>query len=99
MPSPLIIAVAAAGIAALTALKRRRAYARQLAQQQPEPPASPGLPPLSRGQALAVMNEAEKAAIRHALGGTPEANPHPEGTRAHIIWAAHYGATQLDWEH
>ncbi|MEP6792389.1 MAG: hypothetical protein ABI907_13530 [Ramlibacter sp.] len=96
MATPLIIAVAAAGIAALSALKRRHAYARQLQLQKP--PAGPGLPPLSRGKALAVMHEAEKAAIRHALGGAPETNPHPPGTRAHIIWAAHYGATQLDWE-
>lgn len=96
MASPLLIASAALAIAGLSALKRRHAYARQLRLQAVQ--ANPGLPPLSRAKALAVMHEAEKAAIREALGGLAEANPHPEGTRAHIIWAGHHGATLLGWD-
>ena len=95
MSSSLIIAAASVAIAALNAIKRRQAYARQQPLVQES---QPGLPPLSRAEALEVMLDAEKAAIRQALGDAPTPNPHSEGTRAHIIWASHHGATLLDWE-
>lgn len=82
-------------IAALKMLAARRLAA--IGGGAPEHDGS-GLPPVSRSQARAVMRHAEKAAIRQAKGGPVTANPHQSGTRAHIIWAAHHGATLLDQE-
>jgi len=60
-------------------------------------PAHAGLPPLSVSEAQAVLVQAEQAAIAQALGAPPQANPHPPGTRAHILWEAHHGAVLMDW--
>jgi len=95
MLSAVLIGVAATTMAVLGAGKRRKVY-RQIAQGDAQ--GDLGLPPVSKEEALAIMANAEQAAIRKSLGGPGGANPHPKGTRAHIIWEGHYGATLLAWD-
>ncbi|RYF39593.1 MAG: hypothetical protein EOO25_14605 [Comamonadaceae bacterium] len=90
----ILLAVATITIAAARTLARRRGAGRA-----PEfLTDGSGLPPVSLAQARAVMRHAEGAALRQAETGQVIPNPHKPGTREHIIWAAHHGATLLDLE-
>jgi hypothetical protein len=94
MTVSVFIGAAAAALAAVAALRKKRKAA---SLPDVAPPSS--LPPVSRFEAEEAMADAEKAAIEEALGGRKHRNPYPQGTRAHIIWEAHHGATLLDWQH
>ncbi|MEP6823756.1 MAG: hypothetical protein ABI919_02985 [Ramlibacter sp.] len=91
----IFLAAATFMIAALKAFAHRRGAARG---ERAVIPDGSGLPPVSRAEVQAVMRNAEKAALRQAREGRSTPNPQQPGTRAHIIWAAHYGATLLDLE-
>ncbi|WP_298934321.1 hypothetical protein [uncultured Ramlibacter sp.] len=99
MPTPIFLTVAATGLAALGAWKRRRRLA-SLEQEAQDEDASPdsALPALAHDDALAVLAAAEVAAIKQGLGGPPTPNPHPLGTRARILWETHYGVVLMDWD-
>jgi hypothetical protein len=91
-----LLTTAVVTIAALLLGRRARKRTRQLTF---EDTASIGLPPLDPRESNAVMHDAEKAAIRVALGDkTPAPNPHPRGTRANIIWDTHFHSVLMDWD-
>ena len=90
----LISGAALLGVAGTALLLR--AKTRQ--EDRPSPPDT-GLPSISYEEGRAVIEGAERDAIRAALGAsTAPTNPHPPGTRAHILWETHFHSILMDWD-
>jgi len=95
MTVAFLIATTAAVLAALAVRRRNRS-----AQRFPKVMYSNGtaLPPIGADEIASIRHDAEQAAMRQAQGGQAVPNPHAPGTRAHIIWEGHRGATLMAWD-
>ena len=91
-----LLTTAVVTIAALLLGRRARKRTRQLTF---EDTASIGLPPLDPRESNAVMHDAEKAAIRVALGDKIlQPIHHRRRTPANIIWETHFHSVLMDWD-
>lgn len=59
-----------------------------------ETPSGWELPPLSSGEAEAVLTQSEYAALEATPDEGDRMNPHPAGSRKHRLWADNFNAVQ-----
>lgn len=73
-----------------------------LRRRQPARRATPrdsSLPPVSAEDAQRIFEHARGAAIERVMTQSDPRNPHPPGTRAHILWETEFGRALMDLTH